>query len=109
MEFSKTEEQETFDSLRVAAEQILSTALEKQIYINKIDRLTEKGRRNLLLRCFIDPIFDLPSSFILKKVETERYDPNNAEGDTRRFFNDWMGSQFLSTIPSKYQHSLARI
>jgi hypothetical protein len=98
-------EQEAFEDLRLAAEKILSTALNNNIEIVKIERLTEKGRRNLLLRCFINPINGLPSSFIIKKVETENYNPDDADGDIRRFFNDWTGSQFLNTIPNNSQHS----
>jgi hypothetical protein len=106
IEYSETEEQGFFDSLRDSADRILSTALGNQIHINKIERLTEKGRRNLLLRCLINPVDGLPSSFILKKVETETYNPDEAEsGDMRRFFNDWVGSQFLNTLPSKSKHS----
>ena len=95
-----------FIPLRIAAESILSTALGDRIKIDRIDRLTEPGRRNLLLRCFINRVEGIPSSFILKKVETENYDPDDAESsDTRRLFNDWIGSQFLNSIPSKHQHS----
>jgi hypothetical protein len=106
MESNKFEAPEAFDPLCVSAEGILSTTLGNQIYINKIERLTEKGRRNLLLRCRVNPVDGLPSSFILKKVETETYDPDEANsGDMRRFFNDWVGSQFLNTLPSKSKHS----
>lgn len=97
------EEQEIFNRLSIAAEQILSAA-NKQIKIDKIERLTEKGRRNLLLRCFTKPINNLPSSFIIKKVETQNYNPDNIDWNTRRFFNDWIGTQFLNRI-SNIQHS----
>ncbi len=100
------QEQETFAPLRVAAERILSEVLGNQIHIDKIDCLTEKGRRNLLLRCFIRPVDGLPASFIIKKVEAEIYNPDDpCSWDTRRCFNDWIGSQFLSRIPSKFKHS----
>jgi hypothetical protein len=106
MKSEKIQEPEAFEDFRLAAEGILSTALSNNIQIGEIKRLTEEGRRNLLLRCFIDPINGVPSSFILKKVETENYNPDNADsGDTRRFFNDWTGSQFLNAIPNNFQHS----
>jgi hypothetical protein len=106
MESNKDHKQQAFEPLRISAEQILSVALGNQIHINKIERLTEKGRRNLLLRCLSHPTNGSPASFILKKVETEHYNPDEADSwDTRRFFNDWVGSQFLSTIPSNFQHS----
>jgi Phosphotransferase enzyme family len=107
MEFNETDKQEeTFEPLRVAAEQILSNTLGSQIHINQIERMTEKGRRNLLLRCFSHSVDGSPASFILKRVETENYNPDDADSwDTRRFFNDWTGSQFLSTVSGNFQHS----
>jgi hypothetical protein len=99
MQSNKSEEQKAFEPLRIAAEQILSINLGDRIQIDEIERLSEHGRRNLLLRCIVHPVNGLSSSFIIKKVETEIYNPDDAESwDTRRFFNDWMGSQFLSTI-----------
>jgi hypothetical protein len=106
MQSNQTEEQAAFDPLRIAAEQILSANLEERIQIDEIERLSEQGRRNLLLRCIIHPVNGLPSSFIIKKVETDIYNPDDGESwDTRRFFNDWIGSQFLSTISSESKHS----
>jgi hypothetical protein len=94
-----------FKPLLAAAEQVISKALGSQIHITEVKRLTKKGRRNLLLRCFIDPVRDLPSSFILKKVETEIYNPEDTGSwDTMRFFKDWVGAQFLSTIPRKFDY-----
>ncbi len=106
MQSNKSEEQKAFEPLRIAAEQILSINLGDRIQIDEIERLSEHGRRNLLLRCIVHPVNGLSSSFIIKKVETEIYNPDDAESwDTRRFFNDWMGSQFLSTISSESKHS----
>jgi Phosphotransferase enzyme family len=99
-------EQESFNPLVVSAEQLLTKAFDGQMHISKIDRLTDPGRRNLLLRCFTDSFEGLPSSFILKKVEAEVYNPDDAESwDTQRFFNDWVGSQFLSRISGVVNHS----
>ena len=106
MESGKTWQRETLEPLRIAAEQILESALGDRIKINEIERLTETGRRNLLLRCSIHPVNGLPSSFILKKVETENYSPDDVElWDTRRFFYDWVGTQFLNKISSRFEHS----
>jgi thiamine kinase-like enzyme len=99
-------EQELFNPFVVSAERILTQSFDAHRHIAKVDRLTDPGRRNLLLRCFTEPIDGLPSSFILKKVEAEVYNPDDAESwDTRRFFNDWVGSQFLSGISGAVQHS----
>jgi hypothetical protein len=107
MKSNINQDREPLNSLRTAAEKLLSTALGDRIHINEMECLSEHGRRNLLLRCRIDPVGGLPSSFMIKKVETEgSYNPNDADSwHTRRFFNDWIGSQFLSAIPSKFQHS----
>ena len=106
MSYHENQSQETFKPLCIKAEQLLSAALNNKIHINEVECLTEKGRRNLLLRCFINSVGDLPSSFIIKKVETENYNPDHADSwDTKRLFNDWTGSQFLNTIPSQFKHS----
>ena len=106
MQSNQTQPSETFDSLRVAAERLLSAALNNSIEIERVECLTEAGRRNLLLRCFIQPVEGIPASFIIKKVEGDNYDPDRANAsDTKRLFNDWVGSQFLNAIPSQVKHS----
>jgi hypothetical protein len=107
VESNTTQGQEASNSPRISAERLLSAALGNQIHIHEIECLTEMGRRNLLLRCCINPIDGLPSSFIIKKVEVPSgYNPDDAKSwDTSRFFNDWVGSQFLSTISSTFEHS----
>lgn len=88
-------DKKAFDPFLTAAEQVLSTTLGSQIHINEIERLSKRGRRNLLLRCLSDPVRDLPSSFILKKVEAKFYNPEDTDSwDTMRFFRDWVGAQF---------------
>ncbi|MBE9079100.1 hypothetical protein IQ241_17650 [Romeria aff. gracilis LEGE 07310] len=43
---------------------------------------------------------------MIKKVEVNAYSPEDINSwDTMRFFSDWIGSQFLSTIPGKFKHS----
>ena len=106
MESDKIQKQAAFTPLRVATEKLLSIALDSEIEIEEIECLTEKGRRNMLLRCFIEPIEDFPSSFIIKKVETDNYNPDDIDSpDIKRFFNEWIGTQFLNRISNQYQHS----
>lgn len=106
MESKEILEQKDFAPLLAATERILSKAWNNRINISKVECLTEKGRRNLLLRCFICPVDGVPSSFIIKKVKAEIYHPDRVDlWDTRRFFNDWIGSQFLNSLPSKFKHS----
>jgi Phosphotransferase enzyme family len=60
--------------------------------------LSEDDRRNLLLRSR-DLSGGSPASFIIKQVVVHTYDPEDAESwDTRRFFSDWVGAQFLSGV-----------
>lgn len=89
-----------------AAERVLSTAVGSPIQFTRVKRLSEGGRRNLLLRCYTPSASGLPASLIIKKVEASSYRPEDTSSwDTIRFFNDWMGSQFLSTLPSQFKHS----
>lgn len=90
---------ETFDPLVTAAERILSGVIGGPIHFTSVERLSEPDRRNLLLRCTSSHTRDLPSQFILKKVQVESYKPEDPDSwDTQRFFNDWVGSEFLSTL-----------
>lgn len=60
----------------------------------------------MLLRCNTPSASGLPPSLIIKKVEAKSYHPETTNSwDTRRFFNDWMGAQFLSTVSSQFKHS----
>jgi hypothetical protein len=88
------------------AEQVLSTAVGSPIQFTRVERISEGGRKNLLLRCYTPFASGLPTSLIIKKVEASSYHSEDTNSwDTRRFFNDWMGSQFLSTLPSPFKHS----
>ncbi|HEY9643441.1 MAG TPA: phosphotransferase [Coleofasciculaceae cyanobacterium] len=95
------------DPLIVAgAEQILSTAVGHPIQLTQVEFISERGRRNLLLRCHCSSDSGLPPSLMIKKVEAKSYNPNNPNSwDTLRFFRDWIGAQFLSTISEQYPHS----
>jgi hypothetical protein len=99
------EEAELFAPLLAAAERILSANLGCQIQVTAVERLSEPERRNLLLRCLTSPNEDLPTSFILKKAEIEALKADDPDSwDTRRFFSDWVGAQFLSTLPGNPLH-----
>lgn len=96
---------ETFDSITGAAEKMLSDIFGYQIRFTKVDRLSEPGRRNLILRCVSAPTNELPSKFIIKKVEANLYNPDDSNSwDTKRFFSDWVGSQFLSSLGKEANH-----
>jgi hypothetical protein len=101
-----TENPETLTSWRNVATELLANATGQPIHIAHLENFTEEGRRNFLLRCHIDPVPGWPTSFILKKIKAAAFDPDaDHSWDTWRFFNDWVGSQFLSTLPSQFEHS----
>ena len=80
-----------------AAEQVLSKTLGGQVRLGEVEPLTEKGRRNIVLRCR-NLSGGPPAGFIVKKIVAGNYDPRDmASWDVRRFFSDWAGAEFLST------------
>lgn len=96
---------ETFDIITSTAEKMLSDVFGSQIRFTNVDRLSEPGRRNLILRCVSAPTSEFPSRFIIKKVEANSYNPDDTNSwDTRRFFSDWIGSQFLSSLGNGANH-----
>jgi len=96
---------EIYIPLTREAERILSELSGSTIHFTQVERLSEAGRRNLILRCTSAPIRDFPASFIIKKVEAEVYHPEDTNSwDTRRFFNDWIGSQFLNSLGAGADH-----
>lgn len=95
----------TVPRIVAAAERVLLTTVGSPIQFTRVEHLSEGGRRNLLLRCHTPYDNGLPPSLIIKKVEANPYNPEEPNWNTMRFFKDWMGSQFLSTIPSKFKHS----
>jgi len=96
---------ETFNVLTAEAERMLSDSFGSQIRFTYVERLSEPDRRNLILRCLSTPTGNFPSKFIIKKVEADVYDPDNPNSwDTQRFFSDWIGSQFLSSLGGEASH-----
>ena len=80
-----------------AAERVLSKTLGRDVRLDDVACISDDGRRNLLLRAR-DSSGSSPASFIIKKVVADAFDPADATAfDTRRFFNDWAGAEFLST------------
>jgi thiamine kinase-like enzyme len=102
---NQTSETETFSVLTAEAERMLSDRFGSQFHFTTVERLSEPDRRNLILRCLSTPTGNFPSRFIIKKVEADVYDPDNPDSwDTQRFFKDWIGSQFLSSLGGKSSH-----
>jgi hypothetical protein len=92
-------ETEMFRVLTSEAERMLSDRFGSQVHFTTVERLSEPDRRNLILRCLSTPAGNLPAKFIIKKVQADVYEPDNPDSwDTQRFFSDWIGSQFLSSL-----------
>jgi phosphotransferase family enzyme len=91
--------------IEVAAER-LSERAEGPIQLRLEQTLSAPERRNLVLRCSFDRAqFDRPqggrSSVIIKQA-ARGYAPEDASHwDTRRLFNEWAGTAFLSTLPGE--------
>jgi hypothetical protein len=89
---------DVFDPLLAAAERLLSREFGREVRLGDATRLSEDGRRNLLVRSR-DLCGGFPASFIIKKVVVDTYNPDDAASwDIRRFFSDWVGAQFLSAM-----------
>ncbi len=92
------EHQDEFAPILASAQRQVSKTLGREVCLGDVVRLSEDDRRNLLLRSR-DLSGGLPASFIIKKVVVDAYDLGDAASwDTRRFFSDWVGAEFLSTI-----------
>jgi hypothetical protein len=95
-----SETESDFAPIVATAEQVLSRTWDRPVRLVDATPLTEKGRRNVVLRCR-NLSGGAPSSVIIKHVVAENYDPENTTSwDVRRFFSDWAGAAFLSTLPS---------
>ena len=98
-------EQEKYNPITKAAERILSDAFGCAVNFTDVQRLSEPDRRNSILRCISIPTDNLPSRFIIKKVEGNAYHPEDPSSwDSQRFFKDWVGSQFLSSLGGGANH-----
>ena len=79
-----------------AAERVLSERFGRSVCLDGEVRLSDEDRRNLLLRVRVvsgGP----PDTLIIKKVVVDPYNPEDVGSwDTRRFFSDWAGAEFLS-------------
>ena len=90
--------EDVFAPLLAAAERLLSREFGREVRLGDAARLSEDGRRNVLVRAR-DLCGGFPASFIIKKVVVDTYNPDDAGSwDIRRFFSDWVGAQFLSAM-----------
>ena len=89
-----------------AAAQLLSQQAGVSVQLTNVECISEEDRRNRLLRVGVEnPPVGLPASLIIKQVVAQAYNPDqiNSE-DTQRFFRDWAGAEFLSSLPGDPAH-----
>jgi hypothetical protein len=95
-----SETESDFAPIVAAAEQVLSRTWDRPVRLVDATPLTETGRRNVVLRCR-NLSGGAPASVVIKHVVADNYDPENTTSwDVRRFFSDWAGAAFLSTLPN---------
>lgn len=95
---------DTYAPLLTAAAGVLAQTLGHAVQLSQVTRLTQPGRRNVLLRCQVLSGSG-PLSLIIKKVESQVEHPDQSDmWDVQRFWSDWAGAQFLSTLPGHSPH-----
>jgi hypothetical protein len=83
----------------MAAERVLAQTWGHEVRLGQGTRLTEPGRRNMILRCQVLSGRG-PASLIVKQVHSDAASLNQADvWDVQRFFSDWAGAQFLGSVP----------
>lgn len=93
-----------FTAQRAAVEALLAAGLEAPVRVTAAERVSEEGRRNLILRCAVAGD-DGPTRVIVKQVVTDGYDPDAVDSwDVRRFFGDWAGAEFLGEVAGESLH-----
>ncbi len=106
---SETQNPILFDPIEGSVTTILTGFYATQVSITQSTLLTEPDRRNRIWRCHLSAKDKLiPETVVIKQVSPEGYDPANPESwDTNRFFNDWAGARFLSTVAAAEGHGPA--
>lgn len=90
------------------AQQILSDQFGRSVNFNEVERVSDDGRRNLLLRATIqNPAAEMPPSFIIKQTDMNHGDSQSPEWHLGRSLRDRAGIAFLSDISHTHQHAPA--
>lgn len=94
-----------FEKQFAAAEALLRARFNTEVRVTEAERLTDEGRRNLLLVCEVAGMPDGgPTSVILKQVERTPKDPGTSLPYLQRLVGDWAGPQFLEAITAETPH-----
>lgn len=82
-----------------AAETIVSNSLKMPINVSSMERLTGPGGDSILYRCFSTSASEAASSFMIKKSARSLLSIENLSTEQgKRFLNDWVGAEFLSSL-----------
>jgi len=84
-----------------AAAERLSERAEGPVRLQLEQTLSGPERRNLVVRCSLDRPLDGRSSVIIKQALRDYAAEDASRWDTRRLFNEWAGTAFLSTLPGE--------
>jgi hypothetical protein len=96
---SSSVEREHDPALVRAAETIVSNSLKKPINFTAMERLTGPGGDSILYRCFAESGSEPTGTFIIKKAARSLLSVENLNTEeVRRFLNDWVGAEFLSSL-----------
>lgn len=102
-----TNSSEQYAPITTAAAALLTERYGAPVAFTQIECISEADRRNRLFRCTLDaPTAGLPPTLIIKQVVAEKYDPAAInDWHTQRFFHDWAGAEFLSSVSPTAEHS----
>ena len=82
-----------------AAETIVSNSLKKPINFTSMERLTGPGGDSILYRCLSTSASEATAGFMIKKSATSLLSVENLSTEQgKRFLNDWVGAEFLSSL-----------
>lgn len=99
MDNSSAELMEQNTALIEAAETIVSTSLKKPIHFTSMERLTGPGGDSILYRCMSTFAGEPTASFMIKKSAKSLLAIEHLGTEQgKRFLNDWVGAEFLSSL-----------
>ncbi len=99
-----TESPDSYEELRCAAERLLSSRFRATLAVDSVQRMSEPGRRNLLLRCRLSQgPTEAPATVVLKRARQHRYDPDDVRSRSAvGLLRDWAGLEFLNGLGGEF-------
>jgi hypothetical protein len=104
MDSSSLELMEQNPALIRAAETIVSNFFKKPMNFTSMEHLTGPGGDSILYHCFSTLESEHAASFMIKKSARSLLSVENLSTEQgKRFLNDWVGAEFLSSLHSHYR------